>query len=552
MAAAAPEEVPPPHPADLALVPDGLPGEEAQLQPPRSQYTLSCIFNLWPEEIQLVGDQLTYEGMPENIRQMYRDFRLKRNRYIVACRYQAEICPKTHKPHIQFCIQTANKKPTPDEILLYVEKQARNAIKVIHPDRPRNAMLYCNKENSRMPGAEPQGWGELPPEGEYPKHGGKREQSGRNTVSVEEYHQMVKLSVRPQREFLMSPFGRKLKVKEVWDMINAKPKVVFKGVDARRYISITWEEEGNLGKSTMPYLWAEEAGEEICKAPVADGGVYGRWLDGFDHQRCLLLNEFSGNWVHGFHDFLDFLDFQFTRLMEVKRHWVVVDFEFVFINSNYDPKSWIWYFPEEKHDQHTRGYRTLTANEWKLLDRRLYWGAWAGCGCERWDPTLPKERSREQPFIHSLWYIRQMEEGAEAPPKRRRAAFPNIAVPQQPVIPGEPAPVMWPVPQAPPVIRTPPPPVGPDLSEGSPPPRQPRTRQRVEAENIFEVLEQLVEEERSDTHRWMLTRATHIDEPEDITESSIREERLRREDEDASLDHPARRFFSREAEEVSD
>jgi hypothetical protein len=553
MAAAPEEDVP--HPADLALVPSGLPGEEAQLQPPRSQYTMSSMFNIWPEEIQLSGDQLTYEHMPENVIQMFRDFRIKRNRYIVACRYQAEICPKTRKPHIQFFIQTSNKRPTTDEVLFYLEKGDRNAIKVIHPDRPRNAALYCNKENSRMPGAEPQGWGELPPDGEYPKAGGKRENSGRNSVTLEEYHQMVKLSVRPQREFLMSPFGRKLKVKEVWDMINAKPRVTFKGVHARRYISITWQEEGDLGKSTMPFLWAEEAGEEICKAPVADGGVYGRWLDGFDHQRCLLLNEFSGNWVHGFHDFLDFLDFQFTRLMEVKRHWVVVDFEFVFINSNYDPDTWIWYFPEEKHTE-WKGYRTLNEKEKKLLKRRLRWGEWAGCGCEEWDASIPKERSNEQPFLYSLWFIRQMEEGAEPPPKRLRTAFPQTAaLPQQPAIPLPPAPNLWPVPQAPLVVQPPPPlplPAPPPPPAEVPAPRQIRRRVLPDSDNIFEVLQQLQAEENDDRDRWMLNRAAQIEEPEDVTDTSVYEGRLMLEDDQASLEHPAMRFFSNEAEEVSD
>lgn len=490
------------------------------LIPPRSRYTLTAIFNIWPEDIQLTKEQTEYEHMPEHVRQMFRDFRVPKNRFLKACRYQAEICPKTNHCHIQLACETFNKSPTPVEVLHYLKMSDRNAMKIIHPNDPRSAFLYCNKEASRMPGAEPQGWGELPPVGEYPQngHGGKRERSGANCVSVEEYHQMVKLQRRPQNEFLLSPFGRKLKVKEVWDMLNARPTTRFKGVDARKYVSIYWSATGDLGKSTRPWLWAQDAGLNCCKAVTAERGMYGRWLDGFDNQEVLILNEFEGNWYHGFHDFLDFLDNQNTRLMEVKKAWVNTDFEFIFINSNYDPRNWVWYFPREAM-QHHKGYRTLDMEtEWPLFERRLKYGKWAGCGIEEWDNTIPKERSLEQVFLYDFWYIRQMEEGAPPPPPRLRRAF-DLPGPVRPAIPPLlPVPLVWPVP-----------------AEEIDPPAQ---RRRGEG-GVMELLQQLAEEEGDQQQQWNLNHVALIPSDDEASDWSAQEARLIHEEGEESIqEHP--------------
>jgi len=530
---AVPEIVPP-----EGDIPDGAANE---LPLPKSQFTLTAIFNIWPEEVVLMDLQKKYENMSNEVRQMFIDFRIPRsNRYIKSCRYQAEICPKTRNCHIQVWLWTNNKKPTPIEILHFLEKKDRHAIKVIHPNDPHAAALYCNKENSRMPGAEPQGWGDLPPMGQYPKQGGSRANAGKNAVSLEEYHEMVVLSRQPQRCFLESKFGRRLKTKEVWDMINARPKVIFKGVNARKYVSINWCRKGNLGKSTLPYLWAEMAGEEICKAPTAERGMYGRWLDGFDFQRCLLLNEFNGNWIHGFHDFLDFLDAMYTRLMEVKRFWVNTDFEFIFINSNYNPRTeWIWFFPEEQHDRETKGYRVLTDEEWELFVRRLCWGAWAGCGLAEWDPSIPKERSREQPFIYDLWFIRMMEAGAEGPPPRAHAAFPDVPGPVIPVIPQAAAPRVWPVPP-------------PEAEEG-PPRRRRRLHYDPDGGDIFDLLKHLADEDQQAENRWALSHVANIPEPEDVTDEAALQARLATEDDEASeLGAPVAHFFDAEAASVDE
>lgn len=339
-------------------------------------------------------------------------------------------------------------------------------------------------------------------------------------MTVEEYHEMKLLRKRPQEEFLLSKFGRRLKTKEVWDMITRHPVVEFKGVDARKYVTIYWSPFGNLGKSTVPFLWCERARiPSPCKPSVAEKGQYGRWLPGFDNQKALVLNEFEGNWFHGFHDFLDFLDYQYTRLMEVKGLEVNTDFEFIFINSNVNPRYWVWFFPQE------RAYRWLSDDEFTLLLRRTEWGAWAGAGVVEWDGRIPRHRSLEQPFIHDLWIIREMEDGTMEPlPPRALPAFPDIPGPVIPVIP-HPIVPPYPVHGAAPAVS----------QDGD--------------DNIFEMLERLEQEEASDQRRWTLGHVSNIPEPEDITDSSLAEQRLAQED-DLALAHDLQRshFFDVEAD----
>ncbi len=340
-------------------------------------------------------------------------------------------------------------------------------------------------------------------------------------MTVEEYHEMKLLRKRPLEEFLVSKFGRRLKTKEVWDMITRHPVVEFKGVDARKYVTIYWSPSGNLGKSTVPFLWCERARLPApCKPSVAEKGQYGRWLPGFDNQKALVLNEFEGNWFHGFHDFLDFLDYQYTRLMEVKGLEVNTDFEFIFINSNVNPRYWVWFFPQE------RQYRWLHDHEYNLLIRRTEWGHWAGCGLVEWDSRIPRERSLEQPFIHDLWVIREMEEGTmEHLPPRVRPAFPQVPGPVIPVIPLQRPPAPYPV-------------------HGAAPP----VDQDADVD-IFAMLARLEQEEHVDQNRWTLTHVANIPEPEDITDSSLVEQRLAQED-DLALARDLERhpFFDVEAE----
>jgi hypothetical protein len=151
----------------MHVAPDGAAVETRTLEGPRSRYTMFVAYHLMAED--LPKEQQKWQHLSEEHRQLYRDYRIPRNRYIVSAAWQAEVCPKTKRPHIQGWIETKNKTPTPVEILHFLGFQDRNAVGIKHPYNPKAGRTYCMKENSRAPGAEPHAWGAEPPEGEFPK-----------------------------------------------------------------------------------------------------------------------------------------------------------------------------------------------------------------------------------------------------------------------------------------------------------------------------------------------------------------------------------------------
>ncbi len=157
--------------AELAAdVPAAVPplGDEAehldhyQLEGPRSRYTMTCIYHLYPTDTP--AEHGIYEAMPEELRQLYINYEPPK-RFLTRCSWKAEICPKTNRPHIQIFWETKNKKPTIIELLYYLGLSDRNACKFIHPFNPNEAWFYSLKEATTMPGAIPHTWGNPPPVG---------------------------------------------------------------------------------------------------------------------------------------------------------------------------------------------------------------------------------------------------------------------------------------------------------------------------------------------------------------------------------------------------
>lgn len=408
-----PLEVPPAPAGDAVL--------DSALEGPKSRYFMTAAFHLYPEGV-LSAEEMKYENMPEQYRQLYRDWnppgfnRLtghNGNRHLKSLFWKAEVCPTTKKPHIQLGGETVAKRPTPIELLHFLQFGDRNACKFIHPNNPYEAMLYNLKEDTCMPGARPWRFGDLPPIGEFPRQGGKRDGAGKPSsayATPDDVKEIQRLVTLPFAALLASPIVKKFKVPELFNMARRSQTTIFKGVDARKYVTATWCKKGNIGKSTRPWIWAEINRKKMHKM-VSSSGFYGRWNMGFDHQPCLQFNEFSGNWIGGFHDFLDFLDAQFTRMIEVKTADVNTDYEFVFINSNVEPwnanpflPQWKWIFPEEGGK-----VRVLTADEWALFTRRCESARKYRGGILEWDENIPKERSMEQPFLADVYLIRECE-----------------------------------------------------------------------------------------------------------------------------------------------
>lgn len=126
------------------LTPDAAPLDGPRvLVGPRSRYTMAVAFHLYPPDTP--PGQMLYDDMPELLRQLYRDWRVPQNRFILAAAWQAEICPKTRRPHIQLFIETRHKTPTPVELLHYLSMQDRNACGFKHPYEPEAAWHYCLK-----------------------------------------------------------------------------------------------------------------------------------------------------------------------------------------------------------------------------------------------------------------------------------------------------------------------------------------------------------------------------------------------------------------------
>ncbi len=79
----------------------------------------------------------------------------------------------------------------------------------------------------------------------------------------------------------------------------------------------------------------------LSRAYSAGGGVYyldsHKWWDGYDGQRCVVIEEFNG-WI-AFETFKKLGD-QYPLKVEIKGNMVEFNSKYIFINSNYKPMEW--------------------------------------------------------------------------------------------------------------------------------------------------------------------------------------------------------------------
>lgn len=399
---------------------------------PRSRYWMFVIWRLYPPGTP-EGHRL-YPNMPDALRRLFLDYEGILAVHFKAARWKAEVgtlpggAPLSGKPHIQCFGETRNKKLRRLEVLAFLEHSGitrewhLEGCEPINPYCPRGAWEYIGKLETTMPGAVVKSFGFPPPRGLFPRRGGAQQGAGRpgnGYCTPEDLTLLMSNAGKRPIETWLPQIAHKMKVGEVMKIITKHRSPQFLGVDARKYNTWTHSPFGNLGKSTVPFLWAIRNRKTLLPLSLNDKQCYGRWAGGWNWPDGIFINEFTGNWFGGFHDFLDFLDNQKERQLEVKGEFINCGVPFIFINGNPCPEMCRWFFPNEVGDPLTRGWRILSETELPLLYRRFETARVVGGGILLWDENIPKERSEEQQFLCDLYMLREYEEAGKEEFERR-------------------------------------------------------------------------------------------------------------------------------------
>ncbi len=403
------------------------------LSGPRSRYWMWVVWNLYP--VGTPEAHRLYPNMPDDLRRLFLDFEGIFPVHFKSARWKAEVGTLpgqgalSGRPHIQCFGETRNKKLRRLEVLAFLAPLTREwhleGCEPINPYCPRGAWEYIGKVETTMPGALVKSFGFPPPPGLFPRRGGAQEGAGRpgnGYCTADDLKLLMANAGCKPIETWLPQIAHKMKVGEVVKIITKHRSPKFLGVDAHKYSTWVWSPSGNLGKSTVPWLWAKRNRKTLLPLSLNDKQCFGRWAGGWNWPDGLILNEFNGNWFGGFHDFLDFLDNQKERQLEVKGEFINCGCQFIFINGNRCPFTRCqWFFPDEVAQPH-RGWRILSEDEAPLLRRRFEEARVVGGGILEWDPAIPKTQSEEQQFLCDLYMLREYEEAGKEEFERRWGA----------------------------------------------------------------------------------------------------------------------------------
>lgn len=376
------------------------------LHGPRSRYWMFCIWNLFPEDTP--DDHQRYETMPNEIRRLFLEFQGISALYFKAARWKAEIAPKTRRCHIQCFVEAKNKKLKRLEVLAFLAPLSMpwdlEGCEPINPYCPKGAWDYIGKQDTTMPGAIVYEFGIPPPPGLFPRRGGPRPNAGSKlNCSEEDFKLLSEKCGRAPVETWLPHVYKKMKVGEVAKIIENSREPQFLGFESYKYNTWIYSEEGNLGKTSAGIDWCIRNRKKFLFLPKTNG-YFGQWGDGWNWPDVLMMNEFTGNWLDGFHDFLDFLDNQMERILWLKGKKTCCGCRIIFINGNVAPEHCLWLFPPSKIP------RPAEAHELQLLYRRFELARLVGGGIIRWEAGIPVAEFHRQQFLWDLYMIREMEQ----------------------------------------------------------------------------------------------------------------------------------------------
>lgn len=376
------------------------------LQGPKSRYWMFCLWKLFPEDTP--DEHQRYETMPDAIRELFLTYEGISILYFRAARWKAEIAPSTRHCHVQCFAETKNKRLKRLEVLAFLHPLTMpwhlDGCEPINPYCPLGAWHYIGKPQTTMPGARIFEFGPPPPPGLFPRKGGKREGAGsKQNCNAEDFKLIMENCGRNPVESWLPQLAPKMKVGEVVRIVSSSRTPRFLGFKAKKYNTWIYSTEGNIGKTSAAIGWCERNRKSFLPLSMVDG-FFGKWALGWNFPDALGLNEFTGNWLLGFHDFLAFLDNQMERILEVKGLHVCSGCRFTFINGNVAPENCLWIFPPSKIP------RVAEPHELLLLYRRFNVASLVGGGLIEWDNEIPVEESDTQNFLWDLHMIREHEQ----------------------------------------------------------------------------------------------------------------------------------------------